>query len=544
MTMITSVPFPQHQSIAFLDGFGLTRVTLSGKVKSLLRYADYGGGGIARVSDDRLVVRGTRDHHGHPRARLVSMPDLEPVMNYSRFQVGEAFTEAGELAHFVSEAFDRAGMGYLHYSSIPAPMEGGRAVLKSPSWLRERVVFPTKGASPLELGGARTSLPQFAHVWPDGRFVRAVYNKCFDGLVCGHVAGGTVTFRWWLPIRHDCDEKRVALHVEGDDIWLTGLTQDQRHALVARIGPDGSARSWRFDAIEAPSVHDGVVGLCTAPGALERRRLDDPTKAEIITFPTEHLALDGGVEPDDVRRLPLLPRRAAPDLRGQVLVLSGALLYVPWHGETVLNPAATKAADRVIQRKLPKGDFPLRSFASRATARMRAAMVEAGGDVVLVDLNKVNDVGVTLHGNDAEGMMALCIAGIGRQYWSHHRPLSSFRMFVGTCPRRIEAAEVRAGLDLLARHGCPASDLLHATETAIANWGRSEGTRGEFPARELFAPDARRMLAEALVASAVGEPAQASPIASAAEIEGRLGGGPTSLDDRDTLVSVLTALLA
>lgn len=349
-TMFTSIPFPSLQSVVFLDRYGLTRLTLPHKVKSVVESVSPYPGAMKADGDDAFVIEGTTPS-GTSRTRRLAVADLKALKTYPHLDVrGRAFSDAGERVHLLDDAAEADGTGYLFYGVIPADEVNERALVQRSRRYLPPLKYPFS-APDLDLGGTTRSLPVLSHVWPDGRFAHVVHHTTASGILCGDIRAKALSLRWWKPLRHGCDPKRVALHVEGDDLWFAGHEPEHKKAVVARIAAEGDVTTWRYDAIEAPVVRAGIVGLCTAPGALERRYLADPARVETVTFSRELLDHEPATP---MKVTSYLPPPAPDDAAGgQVMLLGAALLYVPWHGATVLNPEAAKPAERVIDRKLP-----------------------------------------------------------------------------------------------------------------------------------------------------------------------------------------------
>lgn len=535
--MITAQTFPTHSTLVFHDTFGVTRLTLPDKVKHLLDYAVDTPGSVTALSDDLAVVSGDRS------SKLVAIPALASAGAVKYIRAGEhALSHDGQTVYRFDIAQRADGGLVLFCYEIPTAEVSERTMVQRNRYLLGQVdVPPPTGA--LDLGRAAWQhLPRQHFVWPDGRFVSCTGA----GLLFGSVATKKARIDAWVPVQHGFDPAHVSFLREGDHVWLLGLEQDHQHAGVVRFDRDGNAVAARYEAIEAPAVHAGIVARRVAHDTIVRHPFDDASAPERFTLTADDLALVGGVEPDAIRLSPALPRTAEPDLTGQVMLLGDQVLYLPWHGEVLLNLTAKKPAGRRIARKLAAAGFDARSEASRTASRLRSLYREAGANLKNTDPPFVRNMGGLALYAVPEGMLGLCVAGVHREHYAHlHRadpqhPVTVYEIRIEV-PRPITAAEARAGLALLARHGISAVDLV----APIDLWLEShDGQRDA-----LVAPDARSLLAEAIVSAAVGEAPREVPIANAAELTARLARGtvghiPTRHDRGDLVREVVTALLA
>lgn len=538
--MITSASFAARHALVFLDAFALTRVELPKKVKNVRNYSSAASGHLQQLAD-AVVVANAEVSAG---SRLCSVPALSSTALRYISSDGYAFTADGEVAYRFDLARASDGGSVLFAYRFPIEELNERNIVQRKRFqLGEPLPCPASLA-PVELAGSRPLYTRFQHLWPDGRFVAAGDG----GLYCGQVAGERVTLRWHRPIRHGLDPLRLELRAEGDDVWIMGEVLGGGVATLARVDPEGEVTRWRFDALEAPGYHDGWVGLRTRKNRFVRFRLDQPDARERFDVAEELLELEGGAELDDLRKDAQPSPRVAADERGRVMMLSDQLLYLPWHGEHLLNPTASGAKDQVIPRKLPEAERELRSFYARLVARLRALAYEAGGSAQPARV-WLKQGRVTLRvssGAYDDDFAAACFAGVMRNSQAHH-DVARFGQTGGyyagpvcewTHPATVE--DVTRGLGLLARHGQSAIDLLIPIGEELKN--------GRAPA-ELFTDRARPLVAEAILAAALGEPQRDPPISRAADVAPRLEGrdlafSPYGFGYDDPLAEILSALLA
>ncbi|MFT4977374.1 MAG: hypothetical protein ACI8S6_003279 [Myxococcota bacterium] len=459
--MIDSIPLPAHGSLVFNDAFGTTRLTLPNKVKTVRSFSAASPGHLQQIADG-VVLSGV----DYPSSsRILSVPALKSTSLRYIHSCSYGVSADGASVYRLEGYKKDDGVAMQVFRFALADVSE-RNMVRRARFKHGTPTAPITALSPVILGGGGQRLGSFQHVWPDGRFVKNSYQ----GLLSGHITESGASLDWLRPIEHDLDPSRTEVRVEGDCVWILGETLGGGVAMIVRVDAAGDVREWRFDALEAPGYHDGHVGLRTGPTTFQTFRLDAPDERATFTIPPADLVLEGGVEPDTLRNGNPLPRSAAPDERGRVMMLSGTLLYLPWHGESILNVAETSDKARRISRKLPAKEFDLRSFFSRYSARLRAAGYALGGSVQPSRVWLKAKQKLTIRHSSAqlgEGFGTLCLAGVMWNSQKSYR-LKAFGSLTSTlyasstvtteAPATVD--EVRAGLDILAAHGLAPFDMV------------------------------------------------------------------------------------
>ena len=531
--MITAAPFPAHNALVFQDAFAVTSLVLPDKLKSLRDFASYGQGGIQPLSADLVVAS------GFSSSKLLTVPALSSAGAIRYIQSREyAFSADGQQVYRIDTSDKGEDEVFLMVHRFPIAEVSERTMVQRRPYLLAQQTVTQAPLAPLDLGGTQAALPMFRHLWPDGRLLSIRGSS----IHCMQVGEKSVSLHWHRQVHHDLDHWATQIRAEGDGVWITGLSVRQDAAVVARLGLDGSVQQWRFAAIEPPALDGGRVAIRTGPLTVERFRLEQPDVRESFTLNEVFLAQRGCVEPDTLRRGPVLPRSVPTLLRGQLLMMGHTLLYLPWHGEWVMNLRSTKPKDQIFSRKLPLEGQAVRHFGTQVVARLRSLLTEVGYTVALssaaVDKKGACSLSFRLWGEQS-GFSALCAAGAARECWLHYdrSSLGRHNPSLMLLPSPIEApcslAEVQAGLALLARHGFSAVDVMAPLMELLAS--RSVDT--------ILAPEARGILAGAVLSAAVGEVFDGAPLASAAAAEARLAGGtvghiPTTFDQSSRLYGV------
>ena len=497
--MITTAPFPQHGTIVFHDSFGATRLTLPKKLKTVRNYTTARPGAM-RPLRDGVVLSGL----SYPAAsKVCDVPAFKASTLKSVRSSEVGFSPDGTFIYQLGASRQKDGsyQGFAvrkHVSAI-----GRRGIhdgerMKGPGDLRP--------SPPLALGGDRplsTQFTQFTHIWDDGRFITDS-NQMLAG---GIIDRDGVKLTWVRPITIGLDPLRIELRAEGDAVWLMGEFTDENAALLARFGTDGSVDQWRFEnALEAPAYHQGHVALRVGPTEFVRFRLDAPDERESFTVAREHLELNGGRAPKQMRKGGVRPI----DERGRVMMLGDQLLYLPWHGEHILNLTATAAKHRLIPRKLPAAEFDLRTFVARDAAELRAVGRALKGSIQLRQLWMKKGTYTWHHevytlGNRFWGV---CLDAVMYHHYVQYRMRSlgepdsivyGGRSLSGNTTDvsagLITADEVREGLQALAAYNISALGLVGALYREMGNKG--PGGVDITPAT-LFTPEARGLIAAAI----------------------------------------------
>jgi hypothetical protein len=307
---------PDGKHLAFIDAFGLTRLTFPGKVKTDRKAM---ASPAAPLSLDAVGGHLLAWDDGWDRSHLRTFPDLEPVVTLAHFELRSAWLHP-DGQHLVK---NEARLEVLDF---------GRDGVAS----HDLAALPARDLGALALGGAQAQRFDF-QLAPDGAFVAPGADGAF---VIGRLgeagAPPQLAFRGVLT-----GAGRWRVHALPSAAQTVFAVHDRAAGLleVLRVPAAGAVETLRLPAVGRPQLAGGALVYPRSAG--EVVRLDLATRAEqVLPLPAD-LAAEASGRP------------------GQVLAHPTRTLFVPWHGETFVELLEGKPAV-TIDRKLPAKEQALR----------------------------------------------------------------------------------------------------------------------------------------------------------------------------------------
>lgn len=314
-------------TVLFHDAFGLTRVAPAGRAKTDAKSFWQPSLRLSSGGEPACVIDGGTS--GWQR-RLLSVDKLAKVQ---ALQSGDALLPDG--ARYVVQGVD--GVFDLTHAAV-APYSLRGAPRRERVLVNGGIFHPTR----MMLGPS---------VGDDGR-VAMLWSGTDDcELTLVETTPSAARSLWRVELRAGSDTV-LAPTVTRDGVAVVGWRPDARRASVVALDHDGALRATRdVDAPQMPAVDEGRVVHQPSDTVVRSTSL---ATGEYVDFDVAAIS----------ERAPR-KRGAAPplDARGAGVVLAGRgrTLFVPWHGETVLDLDAGVEIDR----KLPAAQRAHREAFSR-----------------------------------------------------------------------------------------------------------------------------------------------------------------------------------
>lgn len=342
-----SIHSADHKHLAFSDGFGLTRLSLPGKVKTE-RKISAGLDAVLSANPARTEILAWRQnwdsmHH-------LAFPALKPLTKFDRFRLSQSvltpdgtFADLGVVNDGVRHALA------LQRWRDPATLQGSLDLLRGDAPTRARVTLD--GETEGRRWAALVSSP--AGVW-------ATLRGEEPTLFIGDFSGDAGRVRWRAPVGL-AREHFVTLHPFDDGrVVLCAFAPSRRESTLVRFAADGRVEGTNTLASLGPAV--------PVSPELAIHQIRPETVART--------PLDGGVS--------LTTGVARGDHGvGRVMGEGSSMFFLPWHAESILD---LRTADSV-SRKLAAEDLPVRRFFREQVARINALAMPAG---MLVELRSLD----------------------------------------------------------------------------------------------------------------------------------------------------------
>lgn len=449
--------------LAFFDGFGLTRLSAPGKVKTERKIS---GGLDPSLSTNPARTELLAWRQDWSTMHHLALPTLKPLTKFDRFRLAAAvLAPAGGFAVVGSRyEVERGYVPSLERWSDPANKLGAIDLDDAPR--REPVTL--EGAS----GPASARLASSpAGVW-------AVLQGDESTLVVGDLAGPLGTVRWRVPVAlprgafttlHPFDDGRVA---------LAAFMPSRRESVIVRFAADGRVEGTHTLATLSPAV----------PLSLDwaAHQLSETTLART--------PLDGGL---------CRTTGIARDDHGvgRLFGEGGSAWFLPWHAESILDLNRAES----VSRRLSDDDASLRRFFRETVARLNA-LANPGGmliELCRLDVNPARrNYTFIWDATPGDGSLLGALAGGMVQALTDDdalRNVDGWRWSVGggfgvACdPARNDVAEVDRAFGALESAGVPLLETLSCVGDAYAF--RDGGEIARWP----FAPGAARHFLAGLV---------------------------------------------
>ena len=326
-----SVHSADLKHFAFVDAFGLTRVSLPHKVKSERRLA---AGFDAALSLNAARTELLASHPRRGRMLRLAFPGMTVREKYSDLRGTSAVLAPG---------------GGFADISPPLPM---RPVGSLDRFLHPHDA-PTRTA--LDLGGAPVREGVFMEgakpAWRDTRLVTApsgVWAALFDSeqrLLVGDLSSPEGRLRWSAPVRLP-REALVTLHPFDDgQLVLAVFSPSRRESTLVRFDPEGNTLGRHVVPALSPAV------------PLSPARVVHQTREDSVA---QSSLVDG-----DSRTTSLAPEDHGV---GRGLGVEGAAFFLPWHADSLVD----LQTGAVISRALAEADAPARRWVRERLARANA----------------------------------------------------------------------------------------------------------------------------------------------------------------------------
>jgi hypothetical protein len=326
-----SVHSADLQHVAFVDAFGLTRVSLPNKVKSERRLA---AGFDASLSLNAARTELLASHPRRGRMLRLAFPGMTVRAKYSDLAgTRDALAPDGGFADIIAPPPTRLVGSLCRY--LDPHDEPTRTTLdldRAP--VREGVFMD--GAKP---------------AWRDTRLVTApsgVWAALFDEaqtLLVGDLSSPGGRLRWSAPVRLP-REALVTLHPFDDgQLVLAVFSPSRCESTLVRFDPEGN------------TLGRHVVPALSPAAPLSPARVVHQTRGDTVA---QTFLVDG-----DSRTTALAPEDHGV---GRVLGVEGAAFFLPWHAESLVD----LQTGAVISRALAEADAPARRWVRAHLARANA----------------------------------------------------------------------------------------------------------------------------------------------------------------------------
>ncbi len=326
-----SVHSADLKHFAFIDAFGLTRVSLPHKVKSERRLA---GGFDASLSLNAARTELLASHPRRGRMLRLAFPGMTVRAKYSDLRGTSAVLAPDGGFADISPPLPTRPVGSLDRFLHPhdAPTRTALDLDRAP--VREG----------LFLDGAKPA-------WRDTRLVTApsgVWAALCDSeqtLLVGDLSSPEGRLRWSAPVRLP-REALVTLHPFDDgQLVLAVFSPSRRESTLVRFDPEGNTLGRHVVPALSPAVP-------LSPARVVRQTREDTVVQSFL--------VDG-----DSRTTALAPEDHGV---GRVLGVEGASFFLPWHAESLVD----LQTGAVISRALAEADAPARRWVRAHLARANA----------------------------------------------------------------------------------------------------------------------------------------------------------------------------
>ncbi|MEZ4384430.1 MAG: hypothetical protein R3A79_24085 [Nannocystaceae bacterium] len=381
---------PGDKAVLFLDCFGLTRLELPNKVKTdrKVRGSWDSGVSLSDRGDQALVYDAT-----WWRTYAYEFPALKPSHTFDRFQAKEAQVLGGGK-HMLVE--------YAAVQTL-AGKETGRvdagAVATLPAldlWATRDLGYYIHGAFPAGPLVGET----FARIDAPGWEWELSFGRC---------AGKGGELLWRRPIRvHGGHRHGLFPHAAG--VVITSASPRDNQVFAQELDVAGApGASFEAAGFTVPVAAHGRLAWQADADTVIVREAGGATRSFSIAAATAR-AHSAKKHP---RKLPKGDFLGRLENTGEGMILLGeeALLFVPWHGETILD----LIAGAEVHRKLPPAEYAVRRLyrdtVRRAAALGRDADMTLHGGVCMINAKRGTfDTGFTATRGEG-GLVGLLASG-------------------------------------------------------------------------------------------------------------------------------------